>query len=77
MTGIVEEAEASIDYWRHFQKQRVVPASNINDAITHTCCLTAKDLDAKAILAATNSRPYRPDDLSVPPLLPRGRPDHA
>ena len=29
--------------------------SNINDAITHTCCLTAKDLDAKAILAATNS----------------------
>ena len=37
MTGIVEEAEASIDYWRHFQKQRVVPASNINDAITHTC----------------------------------------
>ena len=36
MTGIVEEAEASIDYWRHFQKQRVVPASNINDAITHT-----------------------------------------
>ena len=55
MTGIVEEAEASIDYWRHFQKQRVVPASNINDAITHTCCLTAKDLDAKAILAATNS----------------------
>ena len=55
MTGIVEEAEASIDYWRHFQKQRVVPASNINDAITHTYCLTAKDLDAKAILAATNS----------------------
>ena len=55
MTGIVEEAEASMDYWRHFQTQRVVPASNINDAITHTCCLTAKDLDAKAILAATNS----------------------
>ena len=36
MTGIVEEAEASIDYWRHFQKQRVVPASNINDAITNS-----------------------------------------
>ena len=55
MAGIVEEAENSIHYWRQFQKQRVVPASNINDAITHTCCLTAKDLDAKAILAATNS----------------------
>ena len=55
MAGIVTEAESSINYWRQFQKQRVVPASNINDAITHTCCLTAKDLDAKAILAATNS----------------------
>ena len=55
MCEIVEEAEGSIHYWRQFQKQRVVPASNINDAITHTCCLTAKDLDAKAILAATNS----------------------
>ncbi|MGE4277669.1 MAG: pyruvate kinase [Lawsonibacter sp.] len=55
MVEIVTEAESSIHYWRQFQKQRVVPASNINDAITHTCCLTAKDLDAKAILAATNS----------------------
>ena len=49
------ETEGAIDYWKQFQKQRVLPASNINDAITHTCCLTAKDLDAKAILTATNS----------------------
>ncbi len=55
MVEIVEEAEHSIQYWRKFQKQRVVPAGNIDDAITHTCCLTAMDLDAKAILAATNS----------------------
>ena len=55
MVEIVEEAEHSINYWRQFQKQRVVPAGNIDDAITHTCCLTAMDLDAKAILAATNS----------------------
>jgi pyruvate kinase len=55
MVDIVTEAEGSIDYWRQFQKQRVVPASNINDAITHTCCLTAKDLNATAILAATSS----------------------
>jgi pyruvate kinase len=55
MVGVVEEAESAIHYWRQFLKQRVVPASNIDDAITHTCCLTAKDLDAKAILAATNS----------------------
>ncbi len=55
MVSIVEEAEQSIHYWRQFEKRRVIPTSNINDAITHTCCLTAKDLEAKAILAATNS----------------------
>ena len=55
MVNIVEEAEQSIHYWRQIEKRRVIPASNINDAITHTCCLTAKDLEAKAILAATNS----------------------
>ena len=32
-----------------------LPEPNINDAITHTCCLTAMDLNATAILAATNS----------------------
>ena len=55
MTGIVTEAEQSIHYWNRFMKRQIVPASNINDAITHTCCLTAKDLDAKAIIAATHS----------------------
>ena len=55
MVGIVTEAEQSIHYWRRFMKQQIVPASNINDAITHTCCLTAKDLDAKAIIAATHT----------------------
>ena len=54
MVGIVTETESAIDYWKQFQKQRI-PASNINDAITHTCCLTAKDLNAKAILTATSS----------------------
>ncbi len=55
MVDIVTETEGAIDYWKQFQKQRVLPASNINDAITHTCCLTAKDLNARAILTATNS----------------------
>lgn len=55
MVGIVQEAEQSVNYWRTFQKRRVMPNSNINDAITHTCCLTAMDLNAKVILAATNS----------------------
>ena len=56
MLEIVTEAEGSIDYWKRFQKQLVVNTSNnINDAITHTCCLTARDLDATAILAASSS----------------------
>ncbi len=56
MLEIVTEAEASIDYWKRFQKQLVVTISNnINDAITHTCCLTARDLNATAILAASSS----------------------
>ncbi len=55
MDSIVTEAEHSIQYWRHFKKQRIVPAHNIDDAITHTCCLTAMDLDTKAIIAATCS----------------------
>ena len=55
MVGIVTETENAIDYWKQFQKQRILPASNLNDAVTHTCCLTAKDLNAKAIITATNS----------------------
>ena len=55
MVGIVTETEGAIDYWKQFQKQRIETSSDLNDAITHTCCLTAKDLEAKAILAATNS----------------------
>ena len=55
MLEIVTEAEASIDYWKRFQKQMVVTTANINDAITHTCCLTARDLNATAILAASSS----------------------
>ncbi len=55
MAEIVQETESAIDYWRKFEKQQVVTASNINDAITHTCCLTARDLNATAILAASSS----------------------
>ena len=62
MEGIVPGTEVYRNYDHRFNQllarsrtRRVIPASNINDAITHTCCLTAKDLEAKAILAATNS----------------------
>ena len=55
MASIVEEAEGSVHYWCLFREQTAASTFNINEAITHTCCLTAKDLDAKAILVATNS----------------------
>ena len=56
MNSIVVEAEAAVDFWEQFEENRLVkPDRNVNDAITHTCCLTAKDLDAKAILTITNS----------------------
>ena len=55
LVDIVTDAEQSIHYWRRFQRQQVTTIPNINDAISHSCCLTAMDLDAKAIVAATHS----------------------
>ena len=52
---IVAEAEKAIGYWHQFENQPAPAAANINDAITHTCCLTARDLNAKTILTATAS----------------------
>lgn len=55
MVSIVVDAEESIHYWRRFQKRQYTIAGNINDAITHTCCKTAMDLEAKAIVVATHT----------------------
>ena len=55
MDSIVTEAENSIDFWAQFAQSGMTPEANVNDAITHTCCLTAKDLNAAAIVTATNS----------------------
>ena len=55
MDEIVREAESAIDFWQVFQESHITPEQNINDAITHTCCLTARDLNAVAIVTATNS----------------------
>ncbi len=55
MDRIVREAESSIDFWRQFERRHVSAQKSINDAITHSCCLTAMDLNATAILTATNS----------------------
>ena len=55
MAEIVTEAEGAAGYWRTFKEFDLVPAPSISDAITHTSVITAKDLNAAAILTATAS----------------------
>ncbi len=59
MVKIVEAAEESIDYWARFHQEydldRRVGGQFIDQAICHTCCMTAMDLSATAILAPTTS----------------------
>ena len=58
MDKIVTTAEGSIDFWERMHQFLEGPETiepNINDAITHTCCLTAKDLNAAAITTTTLS----------------------
>ncbi len=47
------ETEKAIDFWKDFHETKSVAATSIPDAITHTCCSTAMDLNAAAIVAAT------------------------
>lgn len=54
MARIVEEAESAINYWKRFAS-RDNESNTIPAAISHTACSTARDLGAKAILAATTS----------------------
>lgn len=56
MVNTVTAAEDAIDYWGRFrEKSAAIDCSAISNAITHTCCMTAMDLNAKAILAPTES----------------------
>ncbi len=59
MVKTVEAAEASLNYWDRFHREyeldRQVGSQFIDQAICHTCCMTAMDLNATAILAATTS----------------------
>ena len=58
MREIIEEAERSVDYWADFAgSHRSVLTDNnpVTDAVTHSCCVTAMDLSAKAIVTATSS----------------------
>lgn len=55
MVDIVEEAEQSVDYWALFKDSSLADRTKINDAVTHTCCLTARDLTARAIICPTQT----------------------
>ncbi|NCB64532.1 MAG: pyruvate kinase, partial [Clostridia bacterium] len=56
MVNIVTAAEDAIDYWGRFREYSLqAQTGNISDAITHTCCMTAMDLNAQVILAASKS----------------------
>ena len=55
MVEIVKEAEKSVDYWAIFKDSGLADRTKINDAVTHTCCLTARDLEARAIICPTQS----------------------
>lgn len=59
MVKTVTAAEQSIDFWARFQREydqdRMVGGQLIDQAICHSGCITAMDLSATAILAATTS----------------------
>ena len=55
MSKICEASEERIHYWKRFRNRSTSSCLSINDAITHTACQTAMDLNATAILTATKS----------------------
>ena len=55
MADIAVAAEESIDYWKRFRNNAFDQAHSITDAISHTSCLTAMDLEAAAILTPTQA----------------------
>ena len=57
MKETVAAAEGATDFWKRFREAKHDDdmSMNISNAISHACCLTAMDLGAKAILAATKS----------------------
>ncbi len=61
MVNIVNAAEDAIKYWKRFRAASISDTDHtaatdaISQAISHTSCLTAMDLNAKAILVASKS----------------------
>jgi len=55
MSKIAESAEKNLPYQKIFYNEDKRKEKTIPDAISHAACLTALDLDAKAIIAPTQS----------------------
>ena len=55
MVDTINAAEAATNYWGRFRSFQFAPGRSINDAITHTCCQTAMDLAADAILTPSQT----------------------
>jgi pyruvate kinase len=55
MANIVVDTEADIDYRKRFRQRRGVEHLSVADAISHSACLTAIDIEASAIITVTRS----------------------
>ncbi len=55
MDQIASYTEEQSDYWAAFEQQKIYTGPSVANAVSHACCLTAKDLKAKAIIAVTHS----------------------
>ena len=55
MVDTINAAEQATDYWGRYRRFEFTPGRSINDAVTHTCCQTAMDLEADAILTPTQT----------------------
>ena len=55
MVDTIRAAELATDYWGRFRRFEFKPGRDINDAVTHASCQTAMDLEADAILTATQT----------------------
>ena len=76
MVDTIRAAEQATDYWERFQSASFKPGRSINEAVTHTCCLTAMDLAADAILTPHADGPLGADDIPLPPGLSHRGPHH-
>ena len=55
MAKVTIATENAIHYWKRFQKGQFPTMTSIDDAITHSACLTAMDLQAKVIVTPTHT----------------------